>query len=417
VPVVKLAAVLVAVAAIAGPVEGASAQAPDVRVRLGSRALSLTADQVRAAVDVPPTPYTLRDPGGDQTVELSGLSVAGLVRLAGGDPATVRELTVPRARAGFVRLSGADLADPSPFPEGPPLVFVDGSSVRFFRPVRGPADSNAQDNLASQPGDGLQVTVLSGPPLAVQASADRPRARSAQPVTFSAAVQGGGGELAYEWRFDDGTTGRGARIEHAFRGPGRYRVVVTAAGADGSGGTSEPVLVDVGGRRTATARGRGRDGDSGQGAGERPGASGRDAPGTGRSPDAGDRQASPGVTSPGPISASPPSAPSEPPARGVAPPDGRGGRTAPRRRSRRASRASAAGRRVSGVLLTETAATVAAPAAAPPATRLGARQGSEGGDSSLALVALALGLIAGGAGAEGRRRPRSTGARRSPWSP
>ena len=279
----QLAALLAAVAAFVGPIADAAAQAPGVRVTIGSRAVSLSAEQVRASADVPPTPYTLRDPGGNQVVELSGLSLAGLVRLAGGNPATVRELTVPRARGGLVRLSGADLAEPAPFADGPPLVFVDGPSLRFFRPTRDANDLNASDNVATQPGDDLRVSVLAGPPLAVRASADPARARPGQPIAFSASA-GGAGELAFEWRFDDGTTARGRTARHAFAEPGRYRVVVTATAADGSGGASEPVEVAVGRAPAAAGGGRGRGGDSGKGAGASPGASGRDATGAGGDP-------------------------------------------------------------------------------------------------------------------------------------
>ena len=339
----QLAALLAAVAAFVGPIADAAAQAPGVRVTIGSRAVSLSAEQVRASADVPPTPYTLRDPGGNQVVELSGLSLAGLVRLAGGNPATVRELTVPRARGGLVRLSGADLAEPAPFADGPPLVFVDGPSLRFFRPTRDANDLNASDNVATQPGDDLRVSVLAGPPLAVRASADPARARPGQPIAFSASA-GGAGELAFEWRFDDGTTARGATARHAFSEPGRYRVVATAAGPDGSGGSSEPVLVTVGRAPVAAGLGRGREDESGLGAGASDGASGRDAPGGGQVPAT---QGSGRATGTG-VPRGEPVAPT------AVPPAPRPGRATSRRRRSRAGREPAAGRRVEGIVLSAT---------------------------------------------------------------
>ena len=378
--------------AIAGPVDDAAAQAPAVRVTIGSRAVSLSAQQVRASADVPPTAYTLRDPGGTQVVKLSGLSLPGLVRLAGGNPATVRELMLPRARAGFVRLSGADLAEPTPFADGPPLVFVDGSSLRFFRPVRGPTDSNAADNIATQPGDALSVTVFAGAPLAVRASADPPRARAGQRIAFSASAAAGG-ELAFEWRFDDGTTARGATVRHAFAGPGRYRVVVTAAGADGSGGTSEPVEVAVGRAPGAAGEGRGRGDDPGQGAGGSPGASGRDAPGTGRAPAARDSQPTSGAARTG----ASPSEPAQPAATPQAPAQSR----MPSRRRSRTVHEPAGERRVEGIVLRSTDVALQT-AATQPVTRLGAREGSGGAPTPLAVVALAL--IAAGALLESRLR-------------
>jgi PKD repeat protein len=52
--------------------------------------------------------------------------------------------------------------------------------------------------------------------------------------------------VSVRWRFDDGSTARGASVRHAFAAEGTYGAVATAEGEQGSGGASEPVRVEVG---------------------------------------------------------------------------------------------------------------------------------------------------------------------------
>src|SRR4051812_45367407 len=235
---ILVAAALSLVAAIAPA--GALASGPGVTVfsRQSPQPLTLSGRQIAAAADVPSTTYTLRaTPGGAGTkLQLRGLSMRGLLELAGVDPDSIQFVSVTRANGSLAVLKRADLADPPPFPEGPALVTDEGASTRFFRPVRGPRGTNANDNIVSSDAGPLEITVDGGTLLAVRATASPKQTKPGKPVTFEARVRfpPAGAHITYHWDFADGTTAVGQRVTHSFANEADQQVQVAVRGSGGS---------------------------------------------------------------------------------------------------------------------------------------------------------------------------------------
>lgn len=249
-----VAALLAAAAATVvafGSAFAASTRGPGVVVTLpGGSPTFVPADEIRAQADVPPTSYTLRaardEPG--RSVTRSGLSIRKLVTLAGGDPDTVAFVQIARPDGTALFLDGPDLADPPPFPEGPALVYVTGTTTQVFRPVRDDHDVNAPDRVTSRRGQPLALTGHTGKLLEVKASADRATAAPRTPVAFSARASAAqpGEKLTYVWRFGDGKRATGQRVSHAFAAIGAYDATVTVTGDRDSAGISAALPVRVG---------------------------------------------------------------------------------------------------------------------------------------------------------------------------
>jgi PKD domain len=239
----------------------AALAAPGVTLRLpaGGGQSFIAADRIQDAADVPVTEYVLRTPDGrEERVFQTGTRLATVLRLAGLDPAAVSFLELSRPD-GSVLAMPREAIDPAAGP--PPLVWVDGDTVGFIRPSSGPGDANARDSFSFADGSALRVLAYTGARLTVSAEAGRERIRAGEAVTFTGeAVGAGEGELLeYEWRFGDGTTAIGARARHVFRRPGRYDVVLRVTGDRDSGGTSEPISIQVG---KPTTKGEGGGGES-----------------------------------------------------------------------------------------------------------------------------------------------------------
>ena len=83
-------------------------------------------------------------------------------------PDALSFVSIRRPNGTLTVLRARDLARPAPFPDGPPLVWLDADSVRFLRPVRDDADVNGADNIATA-GEDLVVRVQQGPLLAGRA--------------------------------------------------------------------------------------------------------------------------------------------------------------------------------------------------------------------------------------------------------
>jgi hypothetical protein len=170
------------------------------------------------------------------------------VTLAGGSPETVSFVSLTRPNGSLSLLRAGDLADPPPFPEGPPIVWIDAGEIRYLRPLRGPDDANAADNIGITEGD-LVIRAHQGRLLTVRATADRRTVPAGRPVHLSAEVLGGaapGHELTFVWSLGDGTRKRGPAVRHAYATPGVYEAVVTVTGSDDSGGSSTPLRLTVG---------------------------------------------------------------------------------------------------------------------------------------------------------------------------
>ena len=89
--------------------------------------------------------------------------------------------------------------------------------LRFFRPMRGPDDLNANDFFDTAHGDDVQVDVkTSTDTTLLQVSidhADPATPDTGQPVRFSAGSDATGG-VRYLWDFGDGTSAEGQMLSH-----------------------------------------------------------------------------------------------------------------------------------------------------------------------------------------------------------
>jgi PKD domain len=347
------------------------------------------ADQIDALADVPPTTYRVSPAPGRPKLpmSLSGTRLATVLRAAGIDPASVPTLELTRDDGTILYLPRTEI-DPASGP--PPLVYVHGRSVVF---------AGAGETFASASGTPLRVTVSSTAVLSVDVSASDTEIAPRGRVAFEAEVEGAlpGEQLTYEWRFGDGRTASTAEARHRFRRRGRYAVVLHVTGDQASGGSSEPVVVQVG--RPEQAPGDGQAGRSQ--AEEAPNAGPVDGTGTGGAADDG---------------TAPPA-----PAAGAEQSPGTDDRTAAerkRRRSRRAAQRDPEQAPLTGRVLGAVVPRSAAQAGRAPASAAAARAGSDGGPALgwLAGAAGCLLLLAWGANAEwragARRRARVLGAER-----
>jgi hypothetical protein len=232
-----VAAALSLAAAIAPATALAGGPGVTVFSRQTAQPLTLSGAQIAAAADVPPTTYTLRERAGSpgRKLRLAGLSIRGLLDLAGIDAGSIRFVSVVRANGSLAVLNRADVLNP-PFPEGPALVTDEGSTTRFFRPVRGGGATNGADNVSSSNAGPLEITVDGGTLLAVRATATPKQTKPGQPVTFSARVKfpPAGAQITYHWDFGDGTTAEGQRVTHTFASDGDMQVQVAARGTNGA---------------------------------------------------------------------------------------------------------------------------------------------------------------------------------------
>jgi hypothetical protein len=260
-------------AVIAGFGAAGAAASTGARVHVGSRTVTVSGSQISAGGDVSAT-YTLRSgPGQSQPITLHGMSIRALLGAAGIDPGTVTSVTV----GGATPLSPIDIADPPPFAQGPALITVNGSTTRYFRPVRGPGDINVSDYITTPPGEPIDVTV-EGPidtvattssHLQVTASAAPTEARVSQTVSFAALIGNppAGVELSYSWSFGDGASAFGVAPSHSYSVDGDYPATVTVSGP-GVSGVSSVVVVHVGNpKRRSSGSGLGNSTASGSGAG------------------------------------------------------------------------------------------------------------------------------------------------------
>jgi hypothetical protein len=268
---------VIAAAAAAAP---AAAVADGVLVWVGDAPRHFSPQEVTAAVDQPEGTYLLRATGAAAApvAHPPAVSMRHLVTLAGASPDAVTFLSIERPNGSLSLLGGGDLADPPPFPEGPPIVWMDAGGARYLRPLRGPDDANGADNIDITGGD-LVVRVHHGPLIVLRARADRRATPARRAVAFTAEVVSGATPATaarFAWRFGDGATATGQNVRHAFAQPGVYEAIVTVTGADDSGGASDPLRIQVGApvkssentgggtadRRRAPAQGR-AGGDSG----------------------------------------------------------------------------------------------------------------------------------------------------------
>ncbi len=201
-----------------------------VTVEANGQSKQVSGSQIAAAADTGPTTYAVRSyvGGPPKAVTLHGLSIRGLITLAGLDIATVDSVTV--AQFGLDTL---DLTQPR-FPEGPAVVAVVGARTVYLRPAR--AAGQKAEVVVSAPGAPLQMTVRGPTLLPLKATASRTRLKVGGSVTFHASVPAPpqGANLTYIWDFGDGTRGIGPDISHKYDTSGELQATVKVQGSGGS---------------------------------------------------------------------------------------------------------------------------------------------------------------------------------------
>lgn len=244
---VALLCLVVLGASLAGPLQGARADAPQVTVVTPSgvgHALSLEA--LAGSEDVVGRIYTLRSGESETTQTVTGFSIATLLEASGIDPYSFSYLEVQRPSGGAVQLSHNQAVEANAFPEGPPVVYATAAGTGFLRPSAGAEDANAGDSFEAP--QGLTINLRKGASLQVRVEASTRHVAVGEKVKFKAIVEraGSGEELAYSWYFDDGGSAEGEAVSHSWAKPGSYSVVVgvTAAGEDT--GTSAVMRIQVG---------------------------------------------------------------------------------------------------------------------------------------------------------------------------
>ncbi len=201
----------------------------------GSDEISVSGAQIAAASNSGPTSYTDRERvGGPSTkITLRGVTIGGLLRLAGLDVGSVNFVQVVGDDGSVLTLRGAEI-NGGGFPEGPAIVTDEGSTTRFFRPAR--SSGGTSENVPSAPGTPIEMTVDGGSLLSVRASASPSTVKTGQTVTFKASVSSppAGAQISYSWDFGDGTTGFGASVTHTYSVSGDLQATVKAQGSGGS---------------------------------------------------------------------------------------------------------------------------------------------------------------------------------------
>ncbi|MEJ7825462.1 MAG: PKD domain-containing protein [Solirubrobacteraceae bacterium] len=201
----------------------------------GSEEIRISGAQIAGAANSGPTSYTDRErPGGPSTkITLRGITIRGLLGLAGIDGGSVNFVQVVGDDGSVLTLRGAEI-NGGGFPEGPAIVTDEGSTTRFFRPAR--SAGGTSENVPSAPGTPIEVTVDGGSLLSVRATASPRTVKIGQTVRFTASVSARppGAQISYTWDFGDGTTGSGDSVTHTYSISGDLQASVKAQGRGGS---------------------------------------------------------------------------------------------------------------------------------------------------------------------------------------
>lgn len=266
-----LPAALAVVAVLALPA-GASAATVKVIDTDGS-AWSFDPADFEGEEDVLNASYTIRPGDSTEQVE-AGFSLDQAIKLAGPpnepskgpDAISYGYLTIPRPSGGTVTLTNGQVRR-SESPDGPPVVYEDGGSIGFIRPSLGEGDENAPDSFAVA-GE-LVVTLHTGTPIKVHATASDTKIRAGDEVRFAATVEAPDGLApSVSWSFGDGANAGGDRVSHVFKREGTYHVAVSATTPEDPTGASDVVIVTVGEPKKGGPDRNGGGKDKGDGAGD-----------------------------------------------------------------------------------------------------------------------------------------------------
>ncbi|GAC1608810.1 MAG: hypothetical protein NVS3B26_07280 [Mycobacteriales bacterium] len=211
---------------------------------------TVSGPDITRLADVRDTQYRTRAVSGgaaqDEPYVQTGLSIHHLLESLTPpfDPTSVGFTETARRDGSWSTLDRPDTATPSDFADGLlPVLRVDGPNIDYIRPLRPSGqDTNAEDQI--QVGL-LDLFVHTGTLLSVRSSASTAQPSPGSPVLFQASAQGAPPPIAYGWDFGDGTGATGQLTSHAFTRPGSYRVLVTAAGPNDSGGAAPALLIMV----------------------------------------------------------------------------------------------------------------------------------------------------------------------------
>ena len=192
--------------------------------------------------DVQAHQYTVDHGTGERRVAITGYSLDEVLRKAGADPYLFSDVEVSLAGAS-ITISRDDMVRADAFPDGRPVLWMEGAEARFLRPA------TASEDAVQLSGPGPVTIRLSRPSqLQVRAEASDRRVEPGDAVTFTATVGGAdaGEGVDVTWYFDDGRRGSGPRVTHRFRKPGTYKVSVGARTASDEPGADDFVAVRVG---------------------------------------------------------------------------------------------------------------------------------------------------------------------------
>jgi hypothetical protein len=186
--------------------------------RISGNADSSGTFTVRENLDDEPRPISLR-----------GLSMRGLLTLAGFNPGAVTHVSVVGGDGPLITLTGPEINS------GRGLVSDSGGVTRFVKP--GGASGGTASLVTSVAGTPLEIQVDGGGLLAVEATAEpRTGVKVGQTVSFTARVRFAppGASFTYTWNFDDGGSGSGAATSHKYTYGGDFEVLVQVRGVGGS---------------------------------------------------------------------------------------------------------------------------------------------------------------------------------------
>lgn len=210
---------------------------------------------------------------GAQIAASGGLSLRGLLSLAGYNPGAVRYVQVVGGDGSVITVNNAEL--------GSATVTDDGTTTRFAK--------GGATQVESVPGTPLEMTVGGNSLLSVRASASPTTVKVGQTVSFEASVRfRPPASYTYTWDFGDGSSASGASVSHRYQASGDITVRVTVRG---TGGSTAQCASECEGTQTVdvTVTGQTRDGDLGtpQGGGGASSLGGTGTGGTGSGPGGG----------------------------------------------------------------------------------------------------------------------------------
>jgi hypothetical protein len=171
---------------------------------------------------------------------------------------TFAEVTVPGPGGTSSFLIGgqppSNLSAPSdylgpPTPGLLPVFFVNGTVVDYERPLLNDNDSAFTDDTQSLQNGPIDLSIHSGPLLAVTAHASISESKVAkigQPITFTASSKGDSVPPTFTWTVDGVVVSHQQDFAHKFPAKSIYQIQVSAAGPDDSAGQSAPLFITVG---------------------------------------------------------------------------------------------------------------------------------------------------------------------------